>query len=80
VSKQSPESYDSRFDRLRELGEAEREMATALSKTHAEIARLVAELAPSHAPVQQIEAVVRASGYGRSLIDALRSKKHSWHR
>jgi hypothetical protein len=80
MNKQPAEAYDPRFDRLREFGKAEREMTTALSKMHAEIAHLVPDLTPLHAPVQRIEAVVNASGYSRTLIDALRSRKHSWHR
>jgi hypothetical protein len=78
--KPSPENHDRRFDRLRELGEAERTMTAALSKAHAEIADLVAQLTPPHAPIHQIESVVKASGYSRTLIDALRAKNHPWHR
>ena len=43
-----------------------------------EIAGLVQRLLPHHARIATIEEVVEASGYSRTLMDALRYKDHPW--
>lgn len=45
-----------------------------------EIARLVADAPPGHARTADIAAVVEASGYSRTLVEMLRSRRHPWAR
>jgi hypothetical protein len=71
---------DYRYAELERLGETERHLAMELINTRASIARLVTELLPQHAPRTRIDDVVQASGYSRTLIEALRSGNHPWAR
>jgi hypothetical protein len=64
--------------RLRELGDHERRLSEEALALRNEIAQLVADALPSHARSADVEAVVNASGYSRTLIDALRSRRHPW--
>ncbi|MFI9556170.1 hypothetical protein [Nonomuraea endophytica] len=70
---------DGRYAELRRLGEAERHLAGELQQTRAQIAGLIQQLLPPHARAEKIDEVVQASGYSRTLIDALRYKDHPWH-
>jgi GNAT superfamily N-acetyltransferase len=69
---------DGRHAELRRLGEIERRMTLELRDVRKEIAGLVRQLLPHHARIATIEEVVEASGYSRTLIDALRYKDHPW--
>lgn len=71
---------DHRVAELERLGEVERHMTAELVDTRAAIARLVTELLPRHAPYRRIEEIIEASGYGRTLIEALRGGNHPWVR
>jgi hypothetical protein len=66
------DSNDWRLDELRRLGETERRMSWELMEVRDSVARLVKELLPQHAPRGRIEAVVEASGYSRTPVEALR--------
>ncbi|MFI6906962.1 hypothetical protein ACIBKY_37280 [Nonomuraea sp. NPDC050394] len=54
-------------------------MTAELLRTRTQIAGLVQQFLPPHARTEKIDEVVRASGYSRTLIDALRYKDHPWH-
>lgn len=70
---------DGRYAELRRLGEEERQMTVELLQTRTQIASLIQQFLPPHARTEKIDEVVQASGYSRTLIDALRYKDHSWH-
>ncbi|MFE0146007.1 hypothetical protein ACFWY5_02620 [Nonomuraea sp. NPDC059007] len=70
---------DGRYAELRALGEEERYMTVELQRTRAQIASLIQQLLPPQARAEKIDEVVQASGYSRTLIDALRHKDHLWH-
>ncbi len=69
---------DWRYQELQRLGEQERLMARELHDVRETIARIVKELLPHHAPRDRINDVVEASGYSRTLIEALRGGKDIW--
>ncbi|MFD0683920.1 hypothetical protein [Actinomadura fibrosa] len=69
---------DQRYQELQRLGEQERLTAKELHDLREAIARLVKELLPHHAPKNRINDVVKASGYSRPLIEALRGGKDIW--
>ncbi|WP_433331709.1 hypothetical protein [Spirillospora sp. CA-294931] len=71
---------DWRYEELRRLGERERELTVELVGVRGEVARLVKELLPHHAPKDRINEVIQASGYSRTLIEALRGGKDIWTR
>jgi hypothetical protein len=53
-------------------------MSRELTEVRDSIARLAKELLPQHAPRERIEAVVEASGYSRTLVEALRGGRGMW--
>ncbi|GAB2864794.1 hypothetical protein GCM10027176_78230 [Actinoallomurus bryophytorum] len=71
---------DSRYELLKQLGEQERQMTRQLHDLRAEFAHLVTRLLPMHSPRTRIDEVVAASGYSRTLIEALRAGNHPWLR
>jgi hypothetical protein len=71
---------DGRLIELLRLGQVERELTHELVEIHEQIAALASALLPPHASESQISEVVVASGYSRTLIDALRGGKHPWNR
>lgn len=71
---------DSRLELLKQLGEQERQMTRQLHDLRAEFAHLVIQLLPMHSPRTRIDEVVAASGYSRTLIEALRAGNHPWLR
>ena len=75
-----PTSSDGRWLVLAELGQREREMTQALWAVRSQIAHLVEDALPPHVRSAQVEEAVRASGYSRTLIDALRRGQHEWNR
>lgn len=72
--------HDWRLDELRRLGERERHHAEEMLCARDTIARLVKEVLPHHAPQSRINAVVEASGYSRTLIEAIRDGRDAWTR
>lgn len=75
-----PTSSDGRWLALAELGQQEREMTQALWAVRSQIAHLVEDALPPHVRSAQVEEAVTASGYSRTLIDALRRGQHEWNR
>jgi hypothetical protein len=51
-----------------------------LGDIRAEFARLIVQLLTMHSPRTRIDEVVAASGYSRTLIEAIRAGKHPWLR
>ncbi|HEX5594695.1 MAG TPA: hypothetical protein VFX61_01540 [Micromonosporaceae bacterium] len=74
------DSYDWRLDELRRLGNRERQLATEMLEARDAVARLVKQLLPHHAPESWINTVVQASGYSRTLIEAIRGGRDAWTR
>jgi hypothetical protein len=74
------DSNDWRLDELRRLGETERRMSRELIEARDSVARLVKELLPQHASRGRIEAVVEASGYSRTPVEALRGGRGMWNK
>ncbi|MFI6541320.1 hypothetical protein ACIBHY_53330 [Nonomuraea sp. NPDC050547] len=70
---------DGRYAELRRLGEEERQMTVELQQTRTQVARLIQQFLPPHARTEKIDEVAQASGYSRTLMDALRYKDHPWH-
>ncbi|WP_157249012.1 hypothetical protein [Nonomuraea typhae] len=70
---------DGRYAELRRLGEEERYRTAELQQTRVQIASLIQQFLPPHARAEKIDEIVQASGYSRTLIDALRYKDHPWH-
>jgi hypothetical protein len=77
MTTESP-AVDWRYEELRRLGEAERRMTVELREVRDQIARLVKELLPHHAPKGRINEVVEASGYSRTLVEAIRGGRGMW--
>ena len=71
---------DSRWLTLAELGQRERELTQELWAVRSQIAHLVEDALPPHARSTQVEEAIKASGYSRPLIDALRRGAHEWNR
>jgi hypothetical protein len=71
---------DWRYDELRRLGDRERRMAEELIGVRDTIARLIKELVPPHASAKRIHDVVSASGYSRTLVEAVRGGENMWSR
>jgi hypothetical protein len=71
---------DGRLKELLRLGRVERDLTHELVEIHEQIAVLASALLPPHASESQISEVVAASGYSRTLIDALRGGNHPWNR
>jgi hypothetical protein len=69
---------DWRLSELARLGASERQMSHDLMRAREAIAALVKELLPHHAPAKLIEDVVRASGYSRTLVEAIRGGRDMW--
>lgn len=80
VTSRQDEPSDSRRELLKQLGEQERQMTRQLGDIRAEFARLIVQLLPMHSPRTRIDEVVAASGYSRTLIEAIRAGKHPWLR
>jgi hypothetical protein len=72
------EAQDWRLAELERLGAAERQMESDLVALRDSIARLVVELLPPHASGKRVEEVVVASGFSRTLIEALRGGQGRW--
>ena len=70
--------YDWRLDELRRLGELERRLAAEMLEARDEIAQLVKQLLPHHATEARISTVVEASGYSRTLVEAIRGGRAAW--
>ena len=71
---------DGRLIELLRLGEVETDFTRQLLDVHEQIAATVSALLPPHASESQVADVVTASGYSRTLIDALRGGNHPWNR
>jgi hypothetical protein len=70
--------YDWRLAELRRLGALERRLAAEMLDAQDAIAQLVKQLLPHHATEARINAVVEASGYSRTLIEAIRGSRDVW--
>jgi hypothetical protein len=73
-------SGDWRYEELRRWGERERRMTEELIGVRHTIAQLIKELAPPHASTKRIHEVVDASGYSRTLVEAVRGGENMWSR
>lgn len=54
-------------------------MTQALWAVRSQIAHLVEDALPPHVRPAQLEEAITASGYSRTLIDALRRGRHEWN-
>jgi hypothetical protein len=71
-------AQDWQLSELARLGAAERELELDLLRLRREIAGLITELLPPHAPQSRIQEVVAASGFSRHLIEAVRGGSAMW--
>lgn len=78
MAEETTQQRDWRYEELRRLGEKERRMVEELTDVRDAIAQRVKELLPQHSSTNRIHGVVRASGYSRTLIEALRGGKAVW--
>lgn len=71
---------DGRYDELRRWGEHERRTPEHLIGVRDTIAQLVEEPVPPHTSAKRIHEVVGSSGYGRTLVEAVRGGETMWSR